>query len=91
MATNMWPQVHELSIHKTNPLKLGFKLGFYVEVDHIYSPQCGYHVDILVYNCPNEQQSLGGLKFATQISPLLNFIIFYVLSLKQPWPQCCEQ
>ena len=30
-------------------------------------------ISLYVYNAPNKQQSQGGLKFATQISPLLNY------------------
>ena len=70
MARIVGPQVHELAIFfmKLTPLEL----GFYVDIDYKYSRQCGNHVDILVSNCPNEQQSQVGLKFATQISPPLN-------------------
>ena len=68
--------------HKTDPLKL----EFYVKVDHKYSPLCGYYVDILVYNCPNEQQLQGGLTFATQISPLLNFNYYWISWLMFNYP-----
>ena len=66
-----WQFFHKMTILKSE---------FYVEIDHKYSPQCEYHVDILVYNCPNEQQSQWGMKFATQISPLPDFIDFIGLS-----------
>ena len=70
MMSNIGPQEHELATFfiKLTPLKL----GFCVEIGQKYSPQCGYHAGIQKYNWKNEQQLQAGLKFATQISPLLN-------------------
>ena len=58
--------------HKTDPLKLVFCVKIY----HNYSTKCGYHVDVLIYNCQNEQQSQGAWNLPNKFH--LYLIIYYL-------------